>query len=157
MIDQNLSLILAGDPVESIEAAKRLIAGDAVDAAPLAKVARTKENRPWARIGAIYALGFAADEAADAALLVDILGDRDDSEDCRAHAAEALAHLREPRTVATMKRILTGDDSPRVKRWCIYALAEIGGAKARDVLKKFALTKPTGEMGKELQAALSRL
>ena len=157
MTDRNLSLILAGDPVKAIEAAKRLIAGGAVDAAPLIRVAKNKKNRSWARIGAIYALGFADDESVAAAVLVEILGDRNENEECRAHAAEALGHLREPRTVATMKRILLEDDSPRVKRWCVYALAEIGGAKARNVLKKFALGNPTGEVGEELRAALSRL
>ena len=44
MTDQNMRLILAGDPVEAIEAAKRLIADDIVDGAPLAKVATNKKN-----------------------------------------------------------------------------------------------------------------
>jgi len=55
-----------------------------------------------------------------------------------------------------MKKILARDDSPRVKRWCVYALSEIGCAKALGVLKTFALTKRTGEVGEELRAALSR-
>jgi HEAT repeat protein len=143
-------------PRRTIEAAKRLIADDIVDAAQLAKVARNKKNRLWARIAAIYALGFADDESIAGPVLTDIVGDLDDIEECRAHAAEALGHLREPRTVPLMKKILARDDSPRVKRWCIYALSEIGGAKALGVLKTFALTNPTGEVGEELRAALSR-
>jgi len=156
MTDQNMRLILAGDPVEAIEAAKRLIADDIVDGAPLAKVATNKKNRPWARIAVIYALGFADDESTAGLVLTDIVGDRDDIEECRARAAEALGHLREPRTVPLMKKILARDDSPRVKRWCVYALSEIGCAKALGVLKTFALTKRTGEVGEELRAALSR-
>jgi len=94
MTDQNMRLILAGDPVEAIEAAKRLIADDIVDGAPLAKVATNKKNRPWARIAVIYALGFADDESTAGLVLTDIVGDRDDIEECRARAAEALGHLR---------------------------------------------------------------
>jgi len=75
MTDQNMRLILAGDPVEAIEAAKRLIADDIVDGAPLAKVATNKKNRPWARIAAIYALGFADDESTAGLVLTDIVGD----------------------------------------------------------------------------------
>jgi hypothetical protein len=55
-----------------------------------------------------------------------------------------------------IEEILAREDCAEVKRWCVYALAEIGGTKARNVLKKFAKTHPTGEVAEELQIALSR-
>ena len=156
MTDDDLDLILAGDPVAAIEAAKRLISADAIDTAKLRNVAVNNQNKIWARVAAIYALGFSEDELMAGAALADIVADSDDREECRAHAAEALAHLGEARTVPLMAEILARDDSAQVKRWCVYALAEIGGAKARNVLKKFAKTNPTGEVADELRMALSR-
>ena len=144
------------DPLEAMEVAKRLIVGGAVDPAALSKVAADKKNKPGARVAAIYALGFVDDGSIAGPVLADIVADSTDSEECRAHAAEALGHLREPRAVRLMGEILARDDAPEVKRWCVYALSEIGGNKARLILKKLAMTKPTGELGKELRAALSR-
>ena len=150
-------LILTGDAIEAIEAAKRLISADAADAAKLRAISVNRRNNIAARVAAIYALGFADNEQIAGAALQEIVADREDDEECRAHAAEALAHLGPPGTIALLEKILaTGDDSPQVKRWCVYALGEIGGPKARNALTKFAKTKPTGAIADELRMALAR-
>ena len=156
MTAREIDVILAGDPIEAIEAAKRLISADAIDASALTAVAVNKKNKTVARVAAIYALSFSDGDAIAAPALADLVADRNDDEECRAHAAEALAHLSEPRAVPLMGQILARDDSARVKRWCIYALGEIGGAKARKILKEFEKTSPTGELSDELRSALSR-
>src|SRR5260370_497409 len=156
MTDRDHDVILAGDPIESIEAAKRLIAADAVDAAKLRDIAVNRKNKTSARVAAIYAVGFSDDPSMAGPALKDIAANPNDDEECRAHAAEALAHLDEASTVPLMEEILARDDSTQVKRWCVYALGEIGSAKARKVLRKFAKTNPTGAVADELRIALSR-
>jgi HEAT repeat protein len=150
-------LILAGDAIDAIEAAKRLISADIADAARLRDIAVNRRNKDSARVAAIYALGFANDEQIAGDALLNVVADRDDTEQCRAHAAEALAHLDEPRATALLEKILTTSaESAEVKRWCVYALGEIGGLKARNVLRKFGKTNPIGVVENELRIALGR-
>jgi HEAT repeat protein len=156
MTQHDLDLMLAGDPVEAMETAKRLIVAEAMDPVALSRIAADKKNKSGARVAAIYALGFVDDPAVAGPVLADILADPSDDEECRAHAAEALGHVGEPPIVPLMQKILHRDDSSEVKRWCVYALSEIGGAKARSALKKFAATNPPGKMAEELRLALSR-
>ena len=148
--------MLAGDPVEAMEAAKRLIIAEAMDPVGLSRIAADKKNKSGARVAAIYALGFVDDPAVARPVLADILADPSDEEECRAHAAEALGHIGAPPIVPLMQKILHGDDSSEVKRWCVFALSEIGGAKARSALKKFAATNPPGKLTEELRLALAR-
>lgn len=156
MTQHDVDLMLAGDPVEAMEAAKRLVLADAVDPTELGRLAADRKNKPWARLAAIYALGFADDAVIAGPILADILADPHDKEECRAHAAEALGHIGAPPIVPLMQKILHRDDSLEVKRWCVFALSEIGGAKARNALKKFAATNPTGKLAEELRLALAR-
>jgi HEAT repeat protein len=156
MTQHDLDLMLAGDPVEAMEAAKRLIVAETMDPVGLSRIAADKKNKSGGRVAAIYALGFLDDAAVARPVLADILADPSDDEECRAHAAEALGHVGEPPIVPLMQKILHRDDSLEVKRWCVYALSEIGGAKARSALKKFAATNPRGKLAEELRLALSR-
>lgn len=154
MTDQEI--IVLGDPVEAMEAAKRLIVADAVEVGELGRVAAEKSNKPGSRVAAIYALGFADDEATAGRVLADILNDPNENEECRAHAAEALGHIGGAGIVPLLENVLNRDDSLEVKRWCVYALSEIGGARARNLLKKLSTTNLTGELADELKNALSR-
>ena len=54
--------LMSGEPVRAMEGAKGLLAlpSHAVNASILVKVALDAGYRPWSRIGAVYALGFAA-------------------------------------------------------------------------------------------------
>ena len=156
MTQHDIDLLIGGDPLEAMEAAKRLIIADAVDPAELSRLAADRTKKPGARVAAIYALGFADDASIAGPILTEIMADPNDDVECRAHAAEALGHIGGPPVVPFIEQTLHRDDSVEVKRWCVYALAEIGGVKARSVLKKFAMTKPTGQLGDELRLALSR-
>ena len=150
-------LILTGDAIDAIEAAKRLISADVMDEARLRDIALNRKNQESNRVAAIYALGFANDEQIAGDALLNIVADRDDTEQSRAHAAEALAHLDEPKATAVLEKILaTNGESAEVKRWCVYALGEIGGLKARNALRKFAKTNPVGVVENELRIALGR-
>src|SRR5260370_19915999 len=124
MTDRDHDVILAGDPIESIEAAKRLIAADAVEAAKLRDIAVNRKNRTSARVAAIYALGFSEDGSIAGPVLAEIVANPNDDEECRVHAAEALAHLDEASAVPLMEENLARDDSNQGKRWCVYALRE---------------------------------
>jgi HEAT repeat protein len=151
-----MDLVLSGDPVESIEAAKRIVEQENVDPSSLARIAADRNANKWSRIAAIYALGFIDDESKSAPALLRILADRDDDESCRSHAAEALGHMAEPKTIPAMERLLLADDSQEVKRWCVYALGELGGQEALKTLQKFAMTNPSGLLADELRAVLER-
>lgn len=149
-------LILAGEPGAATAAAKRLISANAADAATLRDIALNKENSSSARVVAIYALGFTDDGAIAGPTLAGIVADADDPDDCRAHAAQALLRLHAPGIVALMAEILSREESPQVKRWCVHALGEMDGTHARNVLLRFATTNPTGVIADELRTALSR-
>ncbi|HJU18920.1 MAG TPA: hypothetical protein VJ770_20895 [Stellaceae bacterium] len=62
---QSLEPLFHGDPVEAMEAAKRIIGGQlAVDTAGLTAILRDRKSRKWARIAAIYSLGFLGERSA---------------------------------------------------------------------------------------------
>jgi HEAT repeat protein len=149
-------LILAGEPGAATAAAKRLISSPAADAATLRDIATNKQNQSSARIVAIYALGFTDDGAIAGPTLAAIVEDHEDADDCRAHAAQALLRLHVPGIVALMDEILSREESPQVKRWCVHALGEMDGTHARNVLLRFANTNPSGVIAQELRTALSR-
>jgi|ERR1035437_60435 HEAT repeat protein len=146
--------MLTGDPIEAMESAKKLI-GSKVHVQPvlLEQIASEKKYKKWSRIAAIYVLGF-LNHKTSTAVLSSILRDRLDNPQIRAHAAEALGNLRDPRAFSVLHDILLGKDPTLVKRWCVYALSEIKGDRAYSMLKKLAATKPTGVMAKELRMAL---
>jgi hypothetical protein len=149
-------LILAGEPVAATAAAKRLISAETVDAAKLRDIALDKNNAAAPRVVAIYALGFTDDGSLAAATLAAIVGDPNDIEECRAHAAEALVQLHAPGIVALIEQILAKDASANVKRWCIRVLGQMDGTQSRNVLLRFAKTNSAGEVVDELRSALSR-
>src|SRR5207244_13368292 len=93
MTAREIDVILAGDPIEAIEAAKRLISADAIDASALTAVAVNKKNKTAARVAAIYALSFSDGDAIAAPAPADLVPDRHDDEERRAHHAEALAQI----------------------------------------------------------------
>ena len=106
MTSPDVDAILRGDPTEAIEAAKRIIVNDSATADALAGIAGDKDRNMWSRIAAIYALGFIDDTSTSGAVLVGILADRNETDECRSHAAEALAHVKHPQAVSTMEAIL---------------------------------------------------
>jgi HEAT repeat protein len=154
---RSLALMLGGDPIQAMESAKNVIGGKVnINPFLLAEIASNKMYKRWSRIAAIYALGF-VNHKPSAQELIRILGSRDEDSQLKDHAAEALGNMNEPRATAVLGRTLMAEESPNVKRSCIYALSQIGGSKAHLALKKFEATKPSGEMGKALKQALTRL
>src|SRR6266403_767978 len=87
---QVLSTILSGSAEDCIEAAKAIIGGRIpVKSKVLAEISVDKSAAKWARIAAIYALGFVGDHGSTVKLRK-ILADESDDDAVRAHAAEAL-------------------------------------------------------------------
>lgn len=149
-------LILAGEPGAATGAAKRLISSEAADGQQLRAIATNRLHPSSARIVAIYALGFTDDGTIAGPTLAAIVADPADADDCRAHAAQALLRLHAPGIAALMGEILAREEAPQVKRWCLHALGEMDGTQARNVLLRFADTRPTGPLAQELRTALSR-
>jgi HEAT repeat protein len=154
---RSLALMLAGDPIQAMESAKKIIGGKVnIDPALLAEIASNKTYKKWSRIAAIYALGF-VNYTPSAQELIRILGSRDEDSRLKDHAAEALGNMNEPRATAILARILRAKEKPHVKQSCIYALSQIGGSRAHSALKKFEATKPAGKIGMTLKQALIKL
>ncbi|MGH9513754.1 MAG: HEAT repeat domain-containing protein [Terriglobales bacterium] len=121
----------------------------------LSEIASNESYKKWARIGAIYALGF-LNHKASAKVLISILRKRSESLQVRSHAAEALGNMREDRASSTLGGILMSREPASLKKWCVYALSEIGTVRARAILKKFAATNPRGVLARELKSVAHR-
>ena len=143
--------MLVGDPLEAMEAAKKaILLFENSNPVLLAEIAANKKYKKWSRIGAVYALGFLASKGGSRTLL-SILSDRLEPPHLRSHAAEALGNLKEQRAVRQLTKILADKEPPSLKRWCVYALSEIGGKRANLVLKQLEAAKPRGAIGRELR------
>ncbi|HXA26897.1 MAG TPA: HEAT repeat domain-containing protein [Acetobacteraceae bacterium] len=151
----DIDTMMIGDPVEAVEAAKRIIEHDDVEPHVLIEIASNKALPKWSRISAIYALGFIDTKSKSAQALIRILANKGEDEECRSHAAEALGHMNRPMVVSALGKILMSDDTPEVKKWCVYALAELSSPRAWIILDEFAKTKPNGVVGEELRWAFS--
>jgi len=93
-LSTDLDIILMGEPVEAMEAAKRLIAkNDQAHVETLIPIVKNKRAPLWSRIAAIYTLGFIDLDAVAVPTLRAIGGDYNESEMIRDHALEALEHL----------------------------------------------------------------
>jgi HEAT repeat protein len=112
--------------------------------------------KKWSRIAAAYALGFLGDRSSVGTLLL-ILEDMSEQLQLRTHAAEALGNLKDPRAVRALERTFMKEKEASVKRWCVYALAEIGTPQAYRSLLRLEAKRPTGGVAKELRSALIRL
>lgn len=131
----SLESLLAGDPVEAMETAKAIIGKHlAVDPGELEAIASNRKARKWSRLAAIYSLGFLAEGSAVEPLL-QILSDSKEPVALRAHAAEALGNIGDPRAVPRLAEMLRCETSPSLHTSCRYALEEIGGPEARAALQ----------------------
>jgi HEAT repeat protein len=132
---QSLEPLLRGDPVEAMETAKQIIGHKLlVDPQSLEAVLLDRSSRKWARIAAIYSLGFLGDRSVVPALLR-IVSDHREPIAIRAHAAEALGNINDAAAVPILARVLKQEASPSLRQWCIYALEEIDTPKARAALR----------------------
>jgi HEAT repeat protein len=149
-----LMRMLTGDPVEAMESAKEIIGlGTRVDPMLLKDIASNKIYKKWSRIAAVYALGFLAHKAS-APALIRILQDQRENAQLRGHAAEALGNMRDPRAVLALGKILSADEHTSIKKWCVYALSEIGSDRAGSILKRFEATNPVAVLRRELKSTL---
>ncbi|HWZ97807.1 MAG TPA: HEAT repeat domain-containing protein [Candidatus Dormibacteraeota bacterium] len=165
MKDKRLSLnsarlllaISGADPVQAIESAKRMVRSrrDSISASLLIDIAAKTCYRPWSRIAAVYALGLLNHEPS-VRILVRILQDPSESIELRAHAAEALGNLGRERALPALRKILMSDQKLILRKWCIYAISEIGGTTARRILGRFAKTHPRGTLLDELNSVMSQ-
>jgi len=132
---QSLEPLLRGDAVEAMEVAKQIIGHKLiVDPESLKAILLDKRSRKWARIAAIYSLGFLGERSAVPALL-DTLSDRREPIGVRAHAAEALGNINDAEAVPNLATVLKQETSPSLRQWCIYALEEIDTPGARAALR----------------------
>ena len=153
-IDRILLRMLTGDPVEAMESAKKLIGSKVPpESALLEQIASERKYKKWSRIAAVYTLGVLSSRAS-VETLISILRDGSDDPQVRAHAAEALGNIRDKRAFPALREALLGKERASIKRWCIYALAEIGAERARPVLEELAATRPTGAVARELRMVL---
>ncbi len=91
---QMTSTIFSGEPVEDMEIAKRLIAQHPnLDFRALTAIAADQTQSRSARIAAIYTLGFTDDDGRSISALMRIVGNGDEPDDVKDHAAEALQSL----------------------------------------------------------------
>jgi HEAT repeat protein len=133
--NQSLGPLLRGDPIEAMETAKQIIGHKlVVDPASLETIVLDKQSRKWARIAAIYSLGFLGERSMVPALL-SVLSDRNERIPVRAHAAEALGNIGDAGAVPALAQVLTEEASPSLRQWCSYALEEIDDPDARTALK----------------------
>jgi hypothetical protein len=148
--------MLTGDPMLAMESAKEVIGSPtAVEPSLLGEIASNKLYKKWSRIAAVYALGF-LEHKGSATTLIRILKNPHEDPNLRGHVAEALGNMRERKATVELGKILFGRGQLPLKKWCIYALAEIGGNQAGSILRQFQATRPTGVAAKELKSALRK-
>jgi HEAT repeat protein len=152
-----LMLLLTGDPVEAMEAAKKII-GRSGTVAPvlLLEVVQNEKYKTWSRIGAVYALGFLGYRPS-VPHLIRILEESREPFTLRCHAAEALGNTQDPRAISAIERVLMRREPPSLKKWCIYALSQIGTSRAKPILTRIKESKPKGIVAKEINLALQHL
>ena len=151
--------LLSGDPAKAMEAAKSLISlpDGKVDPGLLVKVASDTRYRTWSRIAAVYTLGFlmTSDSGAHRQVLRSLLSERKESTRLRGHAAEALGNLQDAASTEVLKGCLMDASEPlSVRKWCLYALGEIGSSESREALLQFASTRPRGVLAEEMEALM---
>jgi hypothetical protein len=150
-------LLLTGDPVEAIEAAKKIIVRSGTLAPVLLlEVAQNEKYKMWSRIAAVYALGFLGVKLS-VPRLIHILEESREPLTLRCHTAEALGNVQDPRAVAVLERVLMRKEPPSLKKWCIYALSQIGTSKAKMILTRIKEAKPKGIIAKEINLAFQHL
>jgi HEAT repeat protein len=129
--------LISSDAADAMESAKQLIGGKAtIDPVLLTEIALSPNYRKWSRIGAIYSLGFLG-SGSELGALIRILENRRESSDLRGHAAESLGNLRHKEATDPLRRVLMSNESADLKKWCIYALKEIGDNRSLSIVKKF--------------------
>ena len=151
--------LLSGDPARAMEAAKQLIALPAgeVDPGWLAKVASDERYQTWSRIAAVYSLGLLRTPGTQAhrQVLRNILSQRNAGTRLRGHAAEAIGNMADAGSVEILRKCLMDTSEPlSVRKWCLYALGEIGSSDSRVALSAFAETKPRGVLAEEMESLM---
>jgi HEAT repeat protein len=149
--------ICSGDPERAMEAAKLLIGmpEDIHLTRGLSFLVANQDYKDWSRIAAAYVLGFVppSAETAHPRILRQVLRDKRNSVRVRTHVAESLGNLRDIEATPLLKQLLFNpEESTSVRKWCIYALSEIGSAESRQVLNTFEQTKPSGVLAAEMSA-----
>ncbi len=148
--------LLTGDPERSIEAAKQLISMPTGDRpGVLIKVVDDPGYKLWSKVAAAYVLGFVplAKTSEHQYVLRKKLADAKSSVRLRTHAAEALGNLRDKGSAEILgERLLDSEESTAVRKWCIFALAELGSSDALQFLSRFGRTHPQGILAQELQS-----
>ncbi len=152
-----LMRLLTGDPVESMEAAKDIVGRKGVLApALLLEVAMNKKYRTWSRVGAVYAMGFLGFKSSVPGL-IRILEESKEPLSLRCHAAEAIGNTQDSRAIEVLEQVLMREEPPSLKKWCIYALSQIGTSRAKVILTKIKEAKPKGMIAKEINLAFEHL
>jgi hypothetical protein len=151
-----LMRLLTGDPIEAMEAAKEIIGGKGVLSPTLIlEVAKSEKYRIWSRVGAVYALGFLGFRPSVPSLMRVLQNSREPLS-LRCHAAEALGNMQDAKAIAVIEEVMARGEPGSLKKWCIYALSQIGTSRARKILTRAREAKPNGTIAKEIKLALER-
>jgi HEAT repeat protein len=147
--------LLTGQQERAMEAAKQMIGLPErdVNAEMLVAIAGDPEYKTWSRVAAVYVLGLCslAAESGVKGCLRGIVADQKEAVRLRSHAVEALGNLRDEGAVKLLvERLFDAAEHKTVRRWCIYALAEVGTAEAQAGLRTFSKSRPVGVLGSEL-------
>jgi hypothetical protein len=149
--------ICSGDPDRAMEAAKQLIAmpESILLTGVLSLLVENQEYKDWSRIAAAYVLGFISPslETEPQVALRHVLQDRRNRVRVRTHVAESLGNLRDTEATPLLRQLLFNpEESINLRKWCIYALSEIGSIESMQVLNNFKQTKPGGVLAAEISA-----
>jgi hypothetical protein len=72
-------------------------------------------------------------------------------------SGKALGNVQDPRAVAALERVLMQKEPPSLKKWCIYALSQIGTSRAKMILTRIKEEEPKGIIAKEVNLAFQHL
>ena len=64
--------------------------------------------------------------------------------------------MRSATAISSLFNIVTSDEPPSLKKWCIYALSQIGDKRARSHLNQLRARHLKGVAARELKLALHR-
>jgi HEAT repeat protein len=134
-IQKLLRIVENGSREDIWEAAKELSAVTTDLASRLISLLNNSEQLDT-RAAAAYVLGFGRFASARTAL-EQVLDNIEEEAFVRGHAAEALAYIQSPESVDVLLKHLE-DQSPGVTYWCMFALGQIGNARAVPLLEGLA-------------------
>jgi HEAT repeat protein len=146
--------LLIGERLAAVEASKKLIQANDSEALDfVCRIAEEPRYPSWSRTMGIYALGMSGYVAA-VQVLAFLIENPKENLRVRCHAAEAVGNIGDPCVIPLLQAVLRGDHPPSLKKWSLYALSQIRGAEASEVLQSFKESNLSSGLRKEVRVAL---